>query len=109
MRGDVGDAGGCGGRGGSRFDLWVRKIPWRRKWQPTAAFLPGKSYGQRSLAGCRPWGRKESDTTEHARRAHGGKVHGQQGQKLLETSALKWQLAGSPAAAASSQDSHRCT
>ena len=34
-----------------RFDPWVRKIPWRRKWQPTPVFLPGKSYGQRTLAG----------------------------------------------------------
>ena len=33
-----------------------RKIPWRRKWQPTPVFLPGKSHGQRSLAGCSPWG-----------------------------------------------------
>ena len=33
------------------FDLWVRKIPWRRKWQPTPAFLPGESHGHRSLAG----------------------------------------------------------
>ena len=32
-----------------RFDSWVRKIPWRRKWQPTPVFLPGKSHGQRSL------------------------------------------------------------
>ena len=29
---------------------------WRRKWQPTPVFLPGRSHGQRSLAGCRPWG-----------------------------------------------------
>ena len=42
----------------------VRKIPWRRKWQPTPAFLPGKSHGQRSLAGYSPWARKQSDTTE---------------------------------------------
>ena len=34
-----------------RFDLWVRKIPQRRKWESTPVFLPGKSYGQRSLAG----------------------------------------------------------
>ena len=47
-----------------RFDPWVRKIPWRRKWQPLALFLPGKSQGQRSLAGCSPQGYKESDTTE---------------------------------------------
>ena len=38
------------------FDPWVGKIPWRRKWQPTPIFLPGKSHGQRSLAGYSPWG-----------------------------------------------------
>ena len=37
---------------------------WRRKWQPTPVFLPGESHGQRSLVGCSPWGRTESDTTE---------------------------------------------
>ena len=42
----------------------VRKIPWRRKWQPTVAFLPGKFHGQRNLAGYSPWGHKELDTTE---------------------------------------------
>ena len=47
-----------------RFDPWVRKIPWRRKWQPTPVFLPGESHGQRILAGYSPWGQKESDTTE---------------------------------------------
>jgi len=46
------------------FDHWVRKIPWRRAWQPTPVFLPGEACGLRSLAGCSPWGRKESDTTE---------------------------------------------
>ena len=34
-----------------KFDPWVRKIPWSRKWQPTEVFLPGKFHGQRSLAG----------------------------------------------------------
>ena len=34
-----------------RFTPWVRKIPWGRKWQSTPVFLPGKSHGQRSLAG----------------------------------------------------------
>ena len=38
------------------FDSWVRKILWRRKWQSTPVFLPGKSHGQRSLAGYSPWG-----------------------------------------------------
>ena len=46
-----------------RFDPWVGKIPWKRKWQPTLVFLPGKSHGQRSLVGYSPWGHKESDTT----------------------------------------------
>ena len=41
-------------------------MPWRRKWQPTPVFLPGESQGQRSLLGCRLWGRTESDTTEAA-------------------------------------------
>ena len=35
------------------FDSWVGRIPWRRKGQPTPVFLPEKSHGQRSLAGCR--------------------------------------------------------
>ena len=41
-----------------RVDPWVRKIPWRRKQQPTEIFLLGKSNGQRSLAGYSPWVRK---------------------------------------------------
>ena len=45
------------------FDSWVRKIPWRRKWQPTPVFLPVKSHGQRNLVGSSPWGHKESDIT----------------------------------------------
>ena len=48
----------------SPYDPWAGKIPWRRKWQPTPVFLPGKSHGQRSLVGYSPWGRKESDTTK---------------------------------------------
>ena len=48
----------------NEFHPWVRKIPWRRKWQPSAVFLPGESHGQRNLAGYSPQGLKESDTTE---------------------------------------------
>ena len=44
------------------FNPWVGKIPWRREWQPTPVFMPGKSHGPRSLVGYSPWGRKESDT-----------------------------------------------
>ena len=47
------------------FNPRVGKIPWRRQRQPTPVLLPGKSHGQRSLAGYSPWGCKESDTTEH--------------------------------------------
>ena len=43
-----------------RFSSWVRKIPWRRKWQPTPLFLPGKLHGQRSLASYSPWGSQKS-------------------------------------------------
>ena len=37
-----------------RFVPWVRKIPWRRAWQPASVFLPGESHGQRRLVGCSP-------------------------------------------------------
>ena len=42
----------------------VRKIPWSGKWQPTPVFLPGELHGQRSLAGCSPYGCKDLDMTE---------------------------------------------
>ena len=44
------------------FNPWVRRIPWRRAWQPTPVFLPAASHGQRSLAVL--WDGKELDTTE---------------------------------------------
>ena len=40
------------------FYPWVKKIFWRRRWQPTPGFLPGKSHGQRSLVVYSPWGHK---------------------------------------------------
>ena len=46
------------------LDLWVRKMPWRRKCHPTQVFLPGKFHGQKSLVGYSPWGRQESDRTQ---------------------------------------------
>ena len=49
-------------------EMWVQSLgwenPWRRKWQPTPVFLPGKFHGQRSLAGYSPQGHEESDRTE---------------------------------------------
>ena len=47
-----------------RFDPWVRKIPWRRAWQPTSVFSAGEYHRQRSLAGYGPLGHKELDMTE---------------------------------------------
>ena len=47
-----------------RFDPWVGKIPWRREWQPTPVFVPGKSHGQRRLAGYSSRVHKKSDMTE---------------------------------------------
>ena len=46
------------------LDPWVKKIPWRRAWQPTQVFLLGESPEHRSLVGYSPRGCKESDTTE---------------------------------------------
>ena len=46
------------------FSLWVRKIPWRRAWQPIPIFLSVKLHEQRSLAGYSPWGCTESEMTE---------------------------------------------
>ena len=39
-------------------------MKWRRQWHLTPVLLPGESHGWRSLVGCSPWGRWESDTTE---------------------------------------------
>ena len=48
------------------FGYWkaLKCHPWRREWQSTLVFLPGEFHGQRSLAGYRPWGSTELDTTE---------------------------------------------
>ena len=60
--------GTCRGRSGDTVSIpGSGKIPWRRKWQPTSVFLPGKFHGQGTLAGYSPWGCEELDMTEHAR------------------------------------------
>jgi len=46
----------------AEINPWVGKIPWRKKWQPTPAFLPGKSHEQRSLVGYSPYGSWKSQT-----------------------------------------------
>ena len=50
--------------GNPEFNPWARKIPWRREWLPTLAFLSGKFHGQRSFVGYSPWGCKQLNTTE---------------------------------------------
>ena len=47
------------------FDPWVRKICWRRAWQPTPVFLRGESHGQRSLASYSPWVAKSQTWLKH--------------------------------------------
>ena len=47
----------------SKFEIPIA-ISRRRQWHPTPVLLPGKSHGRRTLVGCGPWGRQESDTTE---------------------------------------------
>ena len=62
--------GGIGGKESTcqcrrlKFDPWVRKIPWSRKWQTTLLFLSEKLHGKRGLAGYSLWGCKELDMTE---------------------------------------------
>ena len=46
------------------FNLWVRKIPLKREWQPTPVVLPGEFCGQRNLTGYGPWRCKELDMTD---------------------------------------------
>ena len=46
------------------FDPWIKKISWRREWQPTPVFFPGDSHGEKSLTDYNPWDHKESDSTE---------------------------------------------
>ena len=58
------------------FVLLYRSTPWRRKWQPTLVYLPGKSH-DRSLVGYSPWGRKESDTTLRLNHRHYSSIHSQ--------------------------------
>ena len=54
---------------------WVGKIPWKWAGHPTPVFLPGESFGQRSLAGYSPWGCRESDTTEATEHPHTNTIY----------------------------------
>ena len=68
-----------------RFDPWVRKIPWRRKWQPSAVFSPGESHGRRSLAGLQSTRSQASDLTQRVNNNSGKAAFP---PKVLESSDL---------------------
>ena len=53
-----------------RYDPWVGKIPWRRKWQPISVSLPGKFYEQRSLVGYNLWGPIPKNGTRQSIHTH---------------------------------------
>ena len=71
----------CGRHG---FNPWVRKIPWRKTWQPTPVFLPGKSHGQRSLMGYSPWGHKR--VRQDLATEQQDKVKGSKGPDIINAS-----------------------
>ena len=71
----------------SCFDLFYRFFG-RRQWHPTPVLLPRKSHGWRSLVGCSPWGREESDTTE---RLH---FHALEKEMATHSSVLAWRIPG---------------
>ena len=76
-------------------NIWVHVFSplcnfWRRQWHPTPALLPRKSHGRRSLVGCSPWGRKESDTTE---RLH-FHFHALEKEMATHSSVLAWRIPG---------------
>ena len=59
-----------------KFNPWVGKIPWRRKWQHIPVFLPGKSHGQRRLVGYSPWGhRVRHNLATKQQQTHLGGLH----------------------------------
>ena len=64
----------------------------RRQWHPTLVLLPGKSYGRRSLVGCSPWGREESDTTERLHFHFSLSCIGE--ETATHSSVLAWRIPG---------------
>ena len=59
-QGLISESGRCPGEG----NCYLLQYSSEKAWQPTPVLLPGKSHGRRSLVGCSPWGREESDMTE---------------------------------------------
>ena len=77
------------------------QLTWqRRRWHPTPALLPGKSHGRRSLVGCGPWGREESDTTERLHSHFSVSCIGEGNGNPLQCSCLENPRYGGPRGAA---------
>ena len=74
------------------FYPWVGKIPSRRKWQPTPVLLPGESHGQKSLVGCRPWGRRsQTRLSDFTFTFH---FHALEKEMATHSSVLAWRIPG---------------
>ena len=71
----------------------LRELVMDRQWQPTPVLLPGKSHGWRSLVGCSPWGRQESDTTERLH-FHFSLSGIGEGSGNCHSSTLAWRIPG---------------
>ena len=75
-----------------QFKQWLWLYLQRRQWHPTPVLLPGKSHGRRSLVGCSPWGREESDATE---RLHFHfSLHALEKEMATHSSVLAWRIPG---------------
>ena len=72
------------------WETWVRSLGWEdlleKEMQSIPVLLPGESQGQRSLVGCSPWGRKESDMTE---RLHFTSLHFPQILNVINTMIIR--------------------
>ena len=79
------------------FNPWVRKFPWRRKWQPTPTFLPGKFHGQRTVVVYSSWGCKRGRhdlATKQLHRKEEGDPHIQSRSDLGQIQEWSLRLAG---------------
>ena len=66
---------------------------WRRKWQPTAVFLPGESQGQRSLVGCRLWGHRVGHNCSDL-----AGMHALEKEMATHSRVLAWRIPGTEGA-----------
>ena len=77
-------------RGSCVFTQSNFEIPRRRQWHPTPVLLLGESHGRRSLVGCSPWGREESDTTEQLHFTF--HFHALEKEMATHSSVLAWRI-----------------